>query len=353
MEMRHHSRIGLDVDPREVRRVAVLRALHLGDFLCSVPALRALRGRFPMAEITLIGLPWVRPLIARYACLDRFLEFPGHQGLEGVDRGPEETVRFAREARKEGYDLAIQMHGDGSVSNGFVALLGARMTIGYCPIGVPASARLDLELVWDPCEHEVLRWLRLVGLLGAEGSPDLEFPLMPGDWTEVCSLAAGLGISLDDPIVGIHPGARDPARRWPPDRFATVANVLSELLGAQVVVTGTSEDAEAAALVASAVDKGPVRNLVGRTSLGCLAAMMARMSLFVTNDTGPAHLAAAVGTPSVVVFGPTSPRRWAPLDSARHRAVWSGPGLPIEAVPTRRVVEESLAVVEQWVRQTY
>lgn len=346
-------RVGPALEVGGVRRIALFRALHLGDFLCSVPALRALRERFPEAEIALIGLPWARSLLDRYPYVDRFLEFPGYRGLEGMTWDRARSLRFLVEARRRRYDLAIQMHGDGRVSNGFVAQLGARVSLGYRPEDPGRPRELDLELDWERSDHEIHRWLRLVSVLGAMGTAKLEWPLGPADWLELERVAGNAGIDLERPMIGLHPGGKDPAKRWPPERFAFVADVLASELDAQVIVTGGHEELQVAEQVAAEMRGGRAHLLAGQTSLGGLAALLAQLRLLVTNDTGPSHMAAALGTPSVVLFGPTDPARWAPLDAGRHRSLWSGRGNPISQISVERVVEESLALVERWAYLTY
>lgn len=345
-------RPGPYLEVRDVRRIALLQALHLGDFLCAVPAMRAVKGRYPEAEITLIGLPWVRSILDRYPYLDRFSEFPGYSGLEGIPDDPTGTEAFLQEARGYGYDLAIQMHGDGRLSNAFVAQLGARASLGYRPDGPDHPAVLDLELVDASEDSQVARWLRLVNVLEARGVPELEFPLTAEDWVEAESVARGAGIAVSRPMIGVHPGGKDPARRWPAELFAEVADRLAGELNAQVVVTGTLDELELARRVAAGV-RSDVFVVAGRTSVGGLGALLAQMPLVVTNDTGPSHLAAAVGAPSVTLFGPTEPARWAPPNSKTHVALWSGPGEPVSSIPVERVVEESLALVERCASPTF
>lgn len=122
------------------RRIAVFRALQLGDLLCAVPALRALRRALPHAEITLIGLLWARTLVDRYrAYLDSFLDFPGHPGMPEAPAQPDRMPAFLARAQQHRFDLVIQMHGSGGITNPLVALLGARHIAGY---HVPGSTAL-------------------------------------------------------------------------------------------------------------------------------------------------------------------------------------------------------------------
>ena len=127
------------------------------------------------------------------------------------------------------------------------------------------------------------------------------------------------------PLIGIHAGAHALARRWPAERFAVVADHLAQRFGAQIVLTGGPGEEEIAQAVAAgsslAGRAAPALCVAGQTSLGGLAALIDRLDLFVANDTGPAHLADALGTPSVTIFGPADHRRWAPLDQRRHRIV--------------------------------
>ena len=312
--------------PTPIRRIAIYRALFLGDLLCTVPAFRALRQGFPDAEITLIGLPWARAFVDRMPYLDHFCEFPGYSGIEEVPYDPAATERFLAAARAARYDLAFQMHGDGSVSNGFVAELGARRTVGYRRAD---DDRLDLGLLHEPEEHEVLRWLRLVGSLGiAGGDPRLEFPTSPAERRRAAKLLrAADGAGAPGPLVGLHPGAKDPARRWPPERWAALADALALDYDARIVLTGGDAERPITAAVKAAM-RSPALDLAGQTGLGEFAAAIARLDLLVSNDTGASHIAAATRTPSVILFGPSRPHGWAPLDRERHRVVDALDGKP-------------------------
>lgn len=355
------------------RGVAVLRALQLGDLLCAVPALRALRAAAPGAQVTLIGLPWAGELVARLpAYLDELVVLPGFPGLPEQAADPAAVPPFVERMRARGFDLALQLHGSGLLTNPIVALLGAREMAGTW---VPGT--------WRPGEHfmphsfeasEIGRHLDLLSWLGAtERDERPELTLLPRDRERFRRLSTERHLE-PGPFAVLHPGASDPRRRWPAQRFAAVGDALAGL-GLQVVVSGAAGDSEAAAAVLAAM-RAPALSLVGATDLGAFAAMLEASRLVVTNDTGASHLAAAVGTPSVVVFVHSDPARWAPADSRWHRAMgvphgWDAeqrgghcclgdacaalPGAYPEPIPAGPVVDEAarlLAVTEPTTTET-
>lgn len=301
-------------------RIVVFRALYLGDLLVAVPALRALRRAHQQAEITLIGLPWAVEFASRFdSYIDRFLLFPGYPGLAEAPVDPDRTETFLVEQRAYGYDLAIQLHGSGETSNPFVLALGARRTAGYYHGAAPVG--LDLALPYPTEEPEVWRNLRLAELCGATHlDPTLEFPLLAADRAEADGLIRDL-VLRGAPLIGLHPGAKMPSRRWPAERFAAVADELYSRFGARIVLTGGPGEEDLAQAVASRMMFCSPALAAGRTSLGGLAGLIERLDLFISNDTGPAHIAQAVGTNSVNLFGPSELTRWAPLDQACHRVL--------------------------------
>lgn len=298
-----------------IHRIAILRALFLGDLLMSVPAFNALRRRFPDAEITLIGLPWAREFCDHIApAIDRVVEFAGYPGIREAPFDRDRVSRWLAEQRACGYDLAIQMHGDGNISNGLIAELGARITLGCAR---PGDTRLTHTLPYADDQNEVLRWLDLVRLVGAK--PDhnaITFRTTEANEREAEALLA----SARSPIVGVHVGAKDAARRWPADRFAALADSLADRRNATIVLTGSGGERDLTSAVAALMRHQPL-DLAGRTSIGTFAALLKNLDLLVTNDTGASHLAAATRTPSVALFGPTRPQQFAPLDRDLHRVI--------------------------------
>ncbi|MFC7549026.1 glycosyltransferase family 9 protein [Plantactinospora sp. GCM10030261] len=302
----------------EVERIAVLRANALGDFIFALPALEALRAAYPTAELVLLGAPWHAGLLAgRPGPVDRVLVVPPGPGIR--DPGPDEPVGqmtdFLAAARRERFDLAIQMHGGGANSNPLVSALGARLTAGLRAADAPPLDRWLRYVYYQP---EVVRYLEVAGLVG--GQPAGFTPRLAvteGDRAEALAVAG----PPDRPRVALHPGASDPRRRWPAERFAEVADRLAGD-GYEVFVTGGAGERDLAERVRSAA-RVPVRSLAGELSLGGLVGFLASCAVVVSNDTGPVHVAAAVGTPTVGIFWVGNMINCATPVRARHRPIVS------------------------------
>lgn len=296
-----------------------MRVLHLGDMLCATPALRALRHALPSAKITLMGLPWAELLPKRFPrYIDAFLHMPGYPGFPEQRFQPEAFLSFLEESQHRRFDIAIQMHGDGRNSNALLAMLGARLTFGFYRAGqyCPDPNRF---MPYPETIPEPLRLLELMEFLGATPQGEhLEFPLFPEDFTEAEALIQPERLSQYR-YVCVHPGSREPARRWSPEGFAKVADTLAAE-GLTIVLTGSDEDGDATHEVAQMM-RAPSIDLCGRTSLGSLGVLLSRSALLVCNDTGVSHMGAALRTPSVIAFVSSDVERWAPLDRERHHPV--------------------------------
>ena len=303
-------------------RVVVFRALQLGDMLCAVPVLRALRSAYPYARITLIGLPWSRRLAHRYPhYIDDVVVFPGHPEMPEREPQLDRVPAFLREVRGLDADLALQLHGSGRVTNPLLALLGAHSRAGFHDASAcrPADGTF---IPWPTVGYEAQRLLTLVEALGLESrGAELEFPVHDDDEAELHALARDGGWELSSTeYVCIHPGARHAVKRWAPERFAAVADALADR-GLRVVLTGTSAESAITGAVAAAMRHHSV-DAAGPMSVGALAALMRGARLVVCNDTGVSHLTAALRVPSVIVFLAADLDRWAPLDTGRHRALY-------------------------------
>jgi ADP-heptose:LPS heptosyltransferase len=299
----------------DVRHIVVLRANALGDYLLTEPALRALRLAYPTARITLLGAPWQpKLLLSRPGPVDDVWVLPEVAGLAGQPPGiptSDQLPAFVEKVRSLGPDIALQLHGGGAASNPFTLSLGARLTAG---LRAPGAAPLDRNVAYRYYQHEVDRYLEVVGLVGAEPAglePRLE--LTDADHAE----AAKVLPRCDGPLVALHPGVTDPRRRWPVRSFAAVADAVHDA-GARVLLTGAPGDAPLTSAVAGAAGV-PVTDLTGRTGLGGLGAVYRRCAVVAGVDTGPLHLARAVGAATVTVFWCGNAINAAPRGRARHR----------------------------------
>lgn len=273
--------------------ILVLRALGIGDLATAVPALRGLRRATDRPrhreEIWLAAPAALAPLVDLTGAIDRLVPV---RGLE--------PVHWPVPAGQ----VAVNLHGRGPQSHRLLAGADpARMLAFACP-----AAQRDGP-PWREDEHEVPRWCRLLRWYGIPADPD-DLDLRRPEPT----MAAGVTI--------VHPGATSPDRRWPPKQFAAVAQALAAR-GHRVVVTGSSGERDLALQVAAAAGLPDRSVLAGRTGLADLAALVAHARLLISGDTGVGHLATGFGTPSVLLFGPVSPRQWGPPpERAQHQVLW-------------------------------
>lgn len=298
----------------DVDKIAVLRANALGDLLFALPALGALRAAYPAAEIVLLARSWHAEFaVGRIPAVDRTVVVPRCEGIwaepGGVD-DQEELDRFFEAMQEERFDLAFQLHGGGRYSNSFVRRLGARVTVG---LATPDAEPLDRSVPYVYYQSEVFRLLEVVARAGA--SPVGNEPrllLREADLAE-----AGEVVDGDALLAALHPGATDSRRRWPPERFAAVGDALA-LAGAQVVVTGTDQEAD---LVDDVVRRMEAKatGLAGALSTGGLAGLLACCAVVVSNDSGPLHLGGAVGAATVGIFWCGNLINAGPVTRSRHR----------------------------------
>lgn len=304
-----------------VRRIAVLRANALGDLLLALPALEALRRAYPAARLTLLARSWHADFLrGRPGPVDEVIALPPISGVSEAADGHRAPEGLFDELREHRFDLAVQIHGGGRHSNPFIRRLGARVTAGLCSAD---AERLDRWVPYVYYQHEVLRYLEVAALVGgtlgtpAGGTTDLVEPRLAVTDADRAELARVLGAPPPG-LVALHPGASDPRRRWPAERFAAVA----DRLGRPVVITGTAAERDVVEKVAAAT-RTPAMRMVDTLNVGALAALYERCSLVISNDTGPRHLAAAVGTPTVGVYWCGNLINAGPLTRSRHRPVVS------------------------------
>jgi ADP-heptose:LPS heptosyltransferase len=301
-----------------IGKIAVLRANALGDYLLAVPALHALRAAYPAAEIVLLGMDWHASFLdGRPGPVDRVVPVPPSRGVrEPVDGQVEDPVALAAffdRMRAERFDLALQMHGGGRWSNPFLRRLGARCTAGF---STPDAEPLDLTVPYAFYQPEVLRFLELAALVGAP--PVVLEPHIALTGRDDAEADAVLGpLAGAGPLAALHPGATDGRRRWPPEHFAAVGDGLAGA-GVRVLVTGSEVERRVVDEVVRRM-RHPATPLVDAVSIAGLAAVYARCAVVVSNDTGPRHLAAAVGAATVGIYWCGNLINAGPLTRTRHR----------------------------------
>jgi ADP-heptose:LPS heptosyltransferase len=250
-------------------------------------------------------------VVDRLGQVDDLMPFPGVAGIPDRPPDPAGWEPFLDEARRRRFDLAVQCYGDNPVANAVAGELGAALVGGFSPRGfAPPPGSGHLHLPYPTGEHEVRRHLLLMQRLGVPVSRDDErlwFPVTVAEERAHQSALARLGLRRRQYAV-LHPGASSPSRRWPVDSYAEVAARL-RADGLEVVVTGTATEQP---LVTELVRRSrvPVLDLCARTGLPGLALLLRDSAVLVGNDTGTAHLGAAVGARTVTIFQPGDPRRW-------------------------------------------
>ncbi|HEX2299505.1 MAG TPA: glycosyltransferase family 9 protein [Pseudonocardiaceae bacterium] len=305
---------------QEVARIVVLRANAVGDYLLSLPALHGLREAYPQARIVLAGAPWhARTLSCRPGPVDEVVVLPTVPRLAGLapDAPPgEQLPAFLAEMRRRRFDLAVQLHGGGAAANPLVREFGARLTAG---LRARDAAPLDRWVPYRFYQPEVARALEVVALVGARHPVDpVRFAVTAADRAKT---GPYLPTSNGTPLVALHPGASDERRRWPAERFAALGDALAAC-GAAVLVTGTAAETDLVTTVTGRM-RAAALPLAGAFDLGGLAACYERCALVVSNDTGPRHLAEAVGTPTVGLFWCGNAINAAPATRSAHRVLLS------------------------------
>jgi heptosyltransferase-2 len=294
-----------------IERIVVRGTNWVGDAVITVPALRQLRSLFPQAHITLATRPWAEGLFADANFVDDLLIHEG-SGLRSV-------VKQVRQWRKGNFDLAVLF--PNSLETALVASLArVPLRIGYATDGRQALLTHPLALPeWKNTKHEVFYYLKIVAELEWRTKHEQTFLSTQPDGSLEVSGARKLaaraflrahGVENVDSrqrLIALCPGSiNSRAKRWPAERYAALGDRLIDELGATILLLGSAAEAEVSLEVSRQMHNEPVM-LAGLTNLAELVAVLSVVDLLVTNDTGPAHIASALGRPTLVIFGPTNP----------------------------------------------
>jgi lipopolysaccharide heptosyltransferase II len=322
-----------------VDRILLIRPDHLGDLLFTTPAIQLLREAFPQAHITYLVGPWSKAVIENNPNIDEIAlcPFPGftRQKKRSVFEPYVTLLQYAKQLRQKGFDLAIVLRFDHWWGALLAYLAGIPRRVGY-DIAEVRPFLTDI-VSYYPNRHEVeqnlalMEWVMGNKLQVTRTLP--EFNLTAEDEGFADDYLTGHGVENGDLLICIHPGAGAPVKLWKNVAWAQVADTLAQQHGAQVILTGSAEEAPLCRAIAEQMITKPIV-AAGETSLGELATIMARCRLVLGMDSGPLHLAVAMGTPTVHLFGPVDSRAFGPWgDPAHHIVVTS----EMDCIPCNRL----------------
>ena len=298
-------------------RVLLLRVERIGDLLMVMDAIAAARAAWPDAQIDLAVGSWNAPLAALIPGINRIdqIDVPwlAREGTGLSWRGLLERARVWRERQ---YDLVVNFEPD-IRTNLLAWRTGAPWRVGYWTGG--GGAFLTDALAYDPESHVSVNARGLIRHCAGGERPGVTSPtLAPGANAVAAADALLAGVPADHRLIGLHVSGGRESKQWHLARFAEVGRALTSEAGTTLVLTGSRGDRAMVDQVRRALGDRPVVDASGVLDLPATAALLARLDVLITGDTGPMHLAAAVGTPLVALFGPSDPRRYGPL-AAQHR----------------------------------
>lgn len=284
-------------DKTRVKKILIRGPNWIGDAVLSLPTVEGVKRLFPDSTVTLLVRPWVEGVFRCNPSVDRIMIYDKrYEGIRGL-------WRLSMDLKEEGFHMAILLQ------NAFRAALIA--FLAGIPRRVGYARDMRGPLLTDPLRvrkekrHQVYYYWEILSALGGDGSVPLRPRIIP-------PRIGNAPFTISGPFAGISPGASyGPAKRWIPERFASLGDRLVDM-GFEVVIFGGRGDEEVCNAVSSAMER-PSINLCGRIDLTTFIGILSRSSLFVTNDSGPMHIASALDVPTVAIFGSTDPELTGPL----------------------------------------
>ncbi len=297
-----------------IREILVIRTAYVGDVLMTLPILKPLRLKFPAARISFLTCAAGAELLRNNRLVDRVFTYNAFWFFKS---GISDYLALIRKLRKERFDLVIEARGDIRDILLLAYPIKARFRLSY---GFGGGAYLLTHVApFTAIKHRVEYHMDLVRSIGCpvEGALEWGITLTPAEEQSVAELLAAHG--LKSPFVAAHPGTRLRLKRWPPDRCAELYDEIIAKTGMPLAILGSEDERELVESVIKLMKRKPV-NLAGALSIRQLAGALARAAIFVCNDSAPMHIAAAMNTPTVAIFGPSKPEETAPY-SRNSRAV--------------------------------
>lgn len=296
-------------------RILLIRLDHIGDVLMTTPAIHALRRHYPKSFLAILVSPSSYPIVENNPDIDKIYTFnvPWFDGGRSQRISLKAYFQLLRILRKERFDIAVDCRGDFRVLFLFSFLSGSRRRVGFTHLG--GEFLLSDGVDYDEHKHFVELNFDLINSLDVPVHSGIHYYIHSSDEDKsyIQTMLTEFGIIEDDMIIGIHPTTIPhwKLKRWRQDRFAELADQLSVKYKAKIVFTGSEHDRESIQRICSLM-KETAYNAAGKTSLHQLAMLISFCQLFISNDSGPMHIAVAVKTPLVAIFGPTNPKKSGP-----------------------------------------
>jgi ADP-heptose:LPS heptosyltransferase/GT2 family glycosyltransferase len=308
--------------PQEIQRILVVKLDHIGDFVTALPPIRRLKKLFPHARITVLAGPASRAFVSLEPCIDDFIPFAffhARSQLGERELTQEDYAELAAQLRPYRFDLAVDLRKHLSTRD-VLKHTGARFLAGFDFLG--QFPYLDIALDWDgdrtlqrKRSHVVDDLLALVNAIGHAAEPD-RLIMNPGpDPMPLTELPDPVQTLFAKPVVAIHPGAGNITKQWPEEHFSALIDLLIQKNGVNILLVGGPDEVEVAlSLQANVQHPAAVLSMAGKTSLADLPRLLKNCVLYIGNDSGPKHIAAAVGIPTIGIHsGVVDPVEWGPI----------------------------------------
>ncbi len=308
--------------PEDIERILVLKLDHIGDFITSLPAIRQLKAVFPHAHLTVLAGPASRAFAAMEPAVDEFIEFAFFHARSQLGERTlteDDFSQLAALLRPRRFDLAVDLRKHGSTRD-VMRHCGARFMAGFDYAG--QFPFLDIALEWDGDRalypkrgHVVDDLLSLVAMIGLAAGRDRRVIVPRPQADRLAAVPEDVRWLFDKPVVAVHAGAGNINKQWPEEHFSTLIDMLTETGAVNVLIVGGSdEQALSDTLAAGVLNTGAVASIAGRTSLGALPGVLQACNLYIGNDSGPKHIAAGLGVPTIGIHsGVVDAKEWGPI----------------------------------------
>lgn len=304
------------------KKILMIKFIAIGDLVVTLPTLRAIKKSYPKSHLAILVTPRVKEVVEGCPYLDKIIYYD----ILGKDRGWKGLFRIIRKIRRENFDLVIDLEQYYRITSLISYFSGIPNRAGFDLVGQGRRKLFTIKIPYLTEKHEVVTFLEAASQIGADisekGLVEVWIPLE--DRKYVDRFLKEAGVSAGDLIIGIHPGTGPSAtsRRWQTEKYVVLADWIISELRAKVIFTGTPSEIGMINEITESMTFPPIV-AAGKTSLKQLAEISRRCELFISVDTGPLHIAAAMGTKVIGLYGPNTPVKWGPYGTG-HLTIYKG-----------------------------